>query len=181
MMKSITTSRLILRPLADSDLDSLAELNQDSQVMRYFPSLLSREESQQFLSRVQEKYREEGFSFLACELKSTHEMIGFVGLNQPSFESHFTPCVEIGWRIAKPFWRQGYAFEAAQRMLEVAFNEMHLDEVVAFTVRANQPSRALMEKLGMTHNVQDDFQHPSLPLDHPLSWHVLYRVATHQR
>ena len=172
----LETTRLILRPIHEKDLNSFAQMNSDLEVMRYFPAPLSQQETLQSIHLIQDKYKSDGFCFLACELKDSGEFIGFVGLNKPSFEAHFTPCVEIGWRIARPFWRQGYAFEGAQRMLNAAFEDLQLDEVVAFTVKDNWPSRHLMEKLGMTHNQEDDFQHPSLPPEHALSWHVLYRL-----
>ena len=109
-------------------------------------------------------------------MKSTGEFIGYVGLAVPGFEAHFTPCVEIGWRLATPYWNLGLATEGARAVLDYAFSTVGLNEVVSFTVPANVRSRRVMEKLGLTHNPSDDFDHPRLPPDHPLRRHVLYRI-----
>ncbi len=100
---------------------------------------------------------------------------GFVGLMVPAFEAHFTPYTEIGWRLARAAWGRGYATEAARAALDYAFDVINADEVVAMTVPSNRPSRAVMERLGMTRDPADDFDHPSLPEGHALQRHVLYR------
>jgi RimJ/RimL family protein N-acetyltransferase len=109
-------------------------------------------------------------------LKSAREFIGFVGLAVPDFEAPFMPCVEILWRLAAPYWNLGLATEGARAVLDYAFSTVGLDEVLSFTVPANVRSRRVMEKLGLTHNPADDFDHPGLSSDHPLRRHVLYRI-----
>jgi RimJ/RimL family protein N-acetyltransferase len=106
---------------------------------------------------------------------------GFVGLSVPGFEAQFTPCVEIGWRLDAAYWNRGYASEAARAALEFGFASLHLEEVVSFTVPGNVRSRRVMEKLGMTHSPDDDFDHPALPEGHALRRHVLYRLARARR
>jgi ribosomal-protein-alanine N-acetyltransferase len=126
--------------------------------------------------RNQAHMAQHGFGFFAVELRDTGELIGLAGLSHVPFEAHFTPCVEIGWRLAAAHWNRGLATEAARECLRYGFEHLALAEVVAFTVPANQRSRRVMEKLGMTRNAADDFDHPRLPEGHPLRRHVLYRT-----
>jgi RimJ/RimL family protein N-acetyltransferase len=105
------------------------------------------------------------------------DFIGFVGLSVPTFEAHFTPCVEIGWRLAQEHWGQGYATEAARAAIDFGFQKFELSEIVSFTVPDNLRSRAVMERIGMTRSPADDFDHPALPENHPLRRHVLYRKS----
>ena len=114
----------------------------------------------------------------ATTIKETGEFIGFVGLSIPSFEAHFTPCVEIGWRLTSSHWGKGYATEAALAVLKIGFEKYRLKEIVSFTASVNKRSIRVMEKIGMIHNVKDDFNHPKLAIDHPLSRHVLYRISS---
>ena len=129
------------------------------------------------IERFKQHYGEHGFSLYAVELKATHEFIGWTGLLIPSFEAHFTPAVEIGWRLASSHWNQGYATEAARAVLHYAFTELNLNEIVSFTVVNNKASRRIMEKIGLHHNPQDDFDHPNLEKTSPLCRHVLYRLT----
>ena len=170
------TERLILRPWRDSDREPFAELNSDPRVMRHFASTLTRAESDALIDRCVAHQAAHGFTFFAVERRDTGEFIGFTGLARPAFEAHFTPCVEIGWRIAFDHWNRGYATEAARECLRFAFDELALPEVVAYTVPDNARSRRVMEKLGMTRNPSDDFDLPRLPEGHPLRGHVLYRA-----
>ncbi len=163
----IETERLILRDWKPEDIDSFTALNADKRVMEYFPKTLTREETLALIQKFQEHSAQHGFGPWAVELKATQECIGFVGLFIPSFEAHFTPAVEIGWRIAYEHWNKGYATEAAHAAMEYGFSVLRLSEIVSFTVPANVRSRRVMEKLGMTRNAQDDFKHPRLPQDHP--------------
>jgi RimJ/RimL family protein N-acetyltransferase len=179
-MTLLETPRLILRTWQDSDLAPFITMNQDSKVMEFFPKLLSAEESKNLVNKIHQHFDTHGFGLFAVELKATKEFIGFVGLATPSFAAHFTPCVEIGWRIAKAHWNQGYATEAARAVLHTAFEKYGLEEVVSFTSTHNKSSRRVMEKLGMTHNPQDDFEHPNIPEHHPLRKHVLYRYHKKQ-
>jgi RimJ/RimL family protein N-acetyltransferase len=151
-------------------------MNADPAVMRYFPSTRTAEESDAMVTRIDAHFAQHGFGFWAAELKATGEFTGFVGLAVPSFTAHFTPCVEIGWRLAERFWNQGLATEGAAAVLRFAFETLGLDEIVAYTAPGNVPSRRVMEKLAMTHAPSDDFDHPNIPPDHPLRRQVLYRT-----
>lgn len=170
------TERLLLRAWRDSDLPALAALNADTEVMRYFPAPLDGEQSAQLLTRMREHMDEHGFGFWALERRDNGEMIGVTGLAQVSFEAPFVPAVEIGWRLARAHWRQGYASEAARAALAVGFEQLGLDEVVSFTVPTNQPSQAVMRAIGMCRDETGDFLHPKMPAGHPLQPHVLYRI-----
>ena len=168
-------ARLILRAWREEDLAPFAELNADPAVMEYFPSVLSRAESDAFAVLIRSEMAERGFGLWAVEVPGVAHFIGFTGLAVPRFRAHFTPCVEIGWRIAREHWGRGYAPEAAREALAHAFGPPSLDEVVSFTAAGNLRSRRVMEKLGMTHDPADDFEHPSLASGHRLRRHVLYR------
>jgi RimJ/RimL family protein N-acetyltransferase len=176
-MDRLTTPRLILRPWRDSDLEPFAALNADPRVMEHLPGPLSRADSNAMAARIRELGAQRGYGFWAVEVTGIADFIGFVGLHAPTFEAHFMPCVEIGWRLAAAHWGKGYATEAAGAALDHAFGPLGLKEVVAFTVPANQRSRRVMERLGMTRNPADDFDHPTLPAGHPLHRHVLYRIT----
>jgi RimJ/RimL family protein N-acetyltransferase len=162
-MTRIETPRLILRGWRDSDREPFARMNADPRVMEFFPACLSREQSDAIIDR------ETGL--LALELRETGEFIGFIGLAAPRFDAHFTPCVEIGWRIAAEHWGKGLATEGAREVLRRATGE-----IVSFTTERNFRSRRVMEKLGMTHDPADDFDHPRIPEGHPFRRHVLYRI-----
>ena len=173
----ITTERLILRPWQDADVLAFAAINQDKKVIEFLRGPLSLEECQNFIAKANNHITKHGFGLWAVEVKDTKEMIGFVGLNIPDFESHFTPCVEIGWRLSSQSWGKGYATEAAKVVLEIGFKNFQLKEIVAFTVPQNLRSISVMEKIGMKRDLEGDFFHPKLALDHPLSQHVLYRMT----
>jgi ribosomal-protein-alanine N-acetyltransferase len=173
---TLRTSRLLLRDWKDEDLPAFAALNADPQVMEYFPKVLDRAESDAMAGRIRGGLEQSGFGLWAVELRGGASFIGFVGLSVPSFEAHFTPCVEIGWRLARAHWGCGYATEAARAVLEFGFGPLEMDEIVSFTTVANHRSRSVMEKIGMTRNESDDFESPSLPEGHPLRRHVLYRI-----
>ncbi|MDF2235558.1 GNAT family N-acetyltransferase [Albimonas sp. CAU 1670] len=177
----IETERLILRPFRQSDLAPFAALNGDPEIMRHFPRTLSRDETAALIERIEATRARDGVCFEAVEEKATGELVGMVGLNAPDFEAHFTPCMEIGWRLARSAWGKGYATEAARARLATAFapaaeGGLDLDEVVAFTAQDNAPSRAVMARLGMTRDPADDFDHPALALGSPLRRMVLYRI-----
>lgn len=172
---TVETSRLILRRWCDADVTPFAEMNADPQVMRLFPSLLTYEQSAHMVERIEAHFVEHGFGLWAVELKQTGQFAGFIGLAVPRFEAAFTPCVEIGWRIAVPFWNQGYATEGAQAALKFGFEQCRLTEILSFTVPANIASQRVMEKIGMTY--VSDFEHPVLANDDPLCTHVLYRIT----
>ncbi len=175
-MDAMSTERLILRDWKRSDRKPFARINADPRVMEFFPQTLSREESDVVVDRIEEHFRRHGFGLYAAELKDEGRFIGFTGIAIPRFEARFTPCVEIGWRLAAEYWGKGLATEAARAVLEHGFESLAFDKVVSFTVPANTRSLRVMEKLGMTRGTADDFDHPNLPKGHPLRRHVLYRI-----
>ncbi len=174
------TERLIVRQWKDSDKAPFAALNADEEVMRYFPSTLSREKSDATFEMGRQFIDENGFGFFALELKEGGEFIGFTGLSVPGYELPCSPCTEIGWRLDRKFWRCGYASEAASGCLEFAKSNLEVAEIVSFTTYNNVPSQAVMEAIGMTRDLDGDFYHPLLPEGHPLSRHVLYRYSLRQ-
>ncbi len=173
----IETDRLALRPWIASDREPFARMNADPRVMEFMPAALSRQESGQLADRIEAHFRERQFGLFAAELRRDHSFIGYIGLAIPGFRAKFTPCVEIGWRLAAEHWGQGLATEGARAVTRQAFEVLGMEDLVSFTVPANWRSRRVMEKLGMTHDPADDFDHPSLPLGHPLRRHVLYRLS----
>jgi RimJ/RimL family protein N-acetyltransferase len=175
-MSGIRTDRLLLRRWRDSDCEPFACMNRDPRVMEFFPALLSTEESNALVDRINAHFAQHGFGLWAAELRATGGFAGFLGLAIPRFEASFTPCVEIGWRLDAGHWGKGLATEGAQAAMRHAFDVLRLNEIVSFTVPANLPSRRVMEKLGMTHDPSDDFDHPLLPAGHPMRRHVLYRI-----
>lgn len=170
------TPRLLLRGWQDSDLPAFAALNADPEVMKYFPAPLSRAESDAQASRIRQFMHQHGWGLWAVEVKQQAAFIGFVGLSVPGDDLPCSPCVEIGWRLAKEYWGKGYASEAAHGSLDVAFNTLKLLEVVSFTAEINLPSRRVMERIGMTFS-GETFEHPRLPPGDPLRTHVLYRKS----
>lgn len=172
----IETARLLLRAWRDADREPFARMAADPRVMEFFPALLTRGESDALADRAQSCLARDGFTLFAAELRRSGEFIGFIGLSKPAFEAHFTPCVEIGWRLAAEHWNHGLATEGARAVLRFGFEEVGLQEIVSFTVPANLRSRRVMEKLGMAHDLAGDFNHPRVPADHPLRRHVLYRI-----
>ena len=174
----LETPRLILRRWRDSDREPFARLNADPRVMEHFPALLTREESDAGVDRVQAHFDRHGFGLFAAELREDGSFLGFIGLAVPDFAAPFTPCVEIGWRLSADYWGRGLATEGAREALRHGFEDLRLPEIVSFTVPGNVRSRRVMEKLGMTHDPADDFDHPSLPEGHPFRRHVLYRIGS---
>lgn len=174
----LETERLTLRAWEAADTDPFAALCADPQVMRYFPEPLTREKSELLISRCIEKQVTDGFSMAPVEVTATGEFLGFVGLSRPSYAAPlpFDPCVEIGWRLKQSAWGKGYASEAATAWLRFGFETIDLEEIVAFTIPDNLPSQKVMERIGMRRDPEGDFLHPSLPADHPVAPHVLYRL-----
>jgi RimJ/RimL family protein N-acetyltransferase len=172
----IRTERLLLRSWRSSDREPFAKLNADPKVVEFLPKLLSREESDAMADRIEARFGERGFGLWAVEIPGVRPFAGYVGLSVPGFEAHFTPCIEIGWRLAAEYWGQGYATEGAKAALDFGFRWLGFEEIVSFTTVANIRSRRVMEKIGMTHSSSEDFDHPVLAEGHPLRRHVLYRV-----
>jgi RimJ/RimL family protein N-acetyltransferase len=177
---TIRTARLILRRWRDADLAPFAELNADPEVMAHMPTMYDRQTSDAIVARYRAHFDEHGFGLWALEVPGVSDFIGYTGLLVPRFTAHFTPCVEVGWRLARSAWGHGYATEAAQAAIALGFETFGLREIVSFTVPANRRSRAVMERLGMTRNPADDFDHPALPPGDRLRPHVLYRLSRDQ-
>jgi RimJ/RimL family protein N-acetyltransferase len=171
----LRTERLVLRGWREEDFPPFAALNTDAEVMEFFPKTLSREESDEMATRLQAKILERGWGLWAVEEVASGEFMGFVGLAVPRFEAGFTPCVEIGWRLAKNFWGKGYASEGAWASLEFAFERAGLSEIVSFTAVQNVRSQRVMERIGMRRD--GEFDHPELEAGHWLRRHVLYRIT----
>jgi RimJ/RimL family protein N-acetyltransferase len=170
------TARLLLRGWRDADLTPFAAMNADPAVSEFLSRPLAREESDAFVASMVESWATRGFGQWALERLDTGAFVGFTGLSAPSFDAHFTPAVEVGWRLAPEAWGHGFATEAAEAAVAYAFETLGLAEIVSFTVPANVRSRAVMERLGMTHDPADDFDHPRFPAGHRLRRHVLYRL-----
>lgn len=196
MSTILETERLILRTWIDTDLASMHAINQDPQVMQhlfalqnigsepmhaisqdpkaieYFLSVQDLDNTKQFIEKICNHYKKQGFSLYATVRKDNHEFIGFVGLFTADFQAPFTPAIEIGWRLSFQNWGQGFATEAAKAVLDYAFKKCTLSEVVSFTLPKNLKSRRVMEKIGLHYNPEDDFEHPRF-----LKRHVLYRLT----
>jgi RimJ/RimL family protein N-acetyltransferase len=171
-----STNRLRLRQWRDDDREPFARLNGDARVMEFYPSVLDRAASDAMIDRVQALIADRGWGLWAVEIETTQEFIGYVGLHIPKPDLPCYPCVEVGWRLAFDYWGKGYATEAAQGALRVGFELIDLDEIVSFTAVGNLRSRAVMERLNMK-KAADTFLHPSLPPQHRLAEHYLYRLS----
>ena len=169
----IETDRLILRLWKSEDLPLFTEMNKDSRVMRYFPAILTDEQTESFYNRIQSEFERNGWGLYAVELKSNGTFIGYVGLHEIGFDADFTPGVEIGWRLATDFHNQGLATEAAKEVLKLA-RQNGLQRLYSFTTKQNVPSERVMQKIGMTK--VGEFEHPNLSTDSPLRTHVLYQI-----
>jgi RimJ/RimL family protein N-acetyltransferase len=175
----IETPRLRLRPWREEDRAPFAALNADPRVMEFFPAPLSRAASDAMVDACNTLISERGWGFWATEIKASGQFIGFVGLNVPTAELPFSPCVEIGWRLVASAWRQGLATEAATAALAFAFDTLELPEIVSFTALGNLRSQAVMARLGMQRS-SETFEHPKVAVGHPLREHCLYRLSREQ-
>lgn len=173
---TINTERLILRPWREDDLTPFAQLNADPRVMEYFPAVKTYQDTVEEYGRIADDFQKNGWGLWAATLAADDAFIGFIGLHPVGFTSHFTPAVEIGWRLAYEYWGKGYATEGAIATLEYAFKALDLPEIVSFTTVQNTRSRHVMEKIGMHRDPADDFDHPFLAEGHRLRKHVLYRI-----
>lgn len=177
--RQLTTDRLLLRQWVESDLDPFAALNADPEVMEFFPAPLTRAQSDALAERARVDLDRQGYGLWAVQVSATGEFIGFTGLAWQTFPAHFTPALEVGWRLARAAWGHGYASEAAVAALAHGFDATDVDEIVSITARGNIRSRRVMERLGMAYDPADDFLHPRVPDTSPLKAHVLYRRARH--
>lgn len=176
MLELLRTNRLILRQWKQDDFQHFAELCADPEVMKYFPAIQSKQESYNMAEKIKALIEQRGWGFWAVEIPEQVSFIGFVGLHEPNARLPFSPCVEIGWRLAKAHWGQGYATEAAQESLKYAFVNLGLGEVVAFTPVANARSRAVMRNIGMEDSGQT-FKHPDIEPTSHVHEHVLYKIS----
>lgn len=170
------TFRLRLRQWRESDREPFAAMNADPVVMEFFPTLQSRAASDSSIDLWQRQFAERGWSNWATEIRSTGDFIGFVGLSVPTRVFPFSPCVEVGWRLARAHWRQGFATEAALAALRIGFEQLRLNEIVSYTSVTNVRSRAVMERIGM-RDTREDFEHPGVPEGHSLRPHCLYSIT----
>ena len=176
----IQTERLLLRQWRDEDREPFAALNADPEVMEFYQSTLTRDESDASFDRINGHLDRNRWGLWAVEIAETKEFAGYTGLWPANFPAHFTPAVEVGWRLARPHWGHGYATEAARAAIEYGTTVINLDEILSFTSEINHRSRRVMEKLGMTHDPSEDFEHPGVPEGHVLRRHVLYRLQKPQ-
>lgn len=178
-VSELQTQRLKLRQWVKEDFQPFAAMSADPQVMAFYPSTLSEEESNVMAMKIQGLIAERGWGFWAVETLDSGAFVGFVGLHIPTYDLPCSPCVEIGWRLARPFWGKGYATEAAKESLAFAFEKLELNEVYSFASQVNERSWRVMERLGMV-NTGQNFDHPIIPKGHALSEHVLYRIMKEQ-
>ncbi len=173
MTLGLETDRLILRRWCDEDRQPFAALNADPVVMEHFAGSLSREQSDDFIDRIEEHFAEHGWGLWAVEVKATGAFAGYAGLWRPGWKPEL---VEVGWRLAHEHWGHGYAPEAALATVRDGFGRLGIDEIVSFTAVGNHNSQRVMQKIGMTRDPADDFEHPNVPVGHPVRPHVFYRL-----
>jgi RimJ/RimL family protein N-acetyltransferase len=173
---TVETERLLLRAWSDADREPFADMNADPEVMRYMSRRLDRAGSDALVARIVEDWATNGFGLWAIELRSDGRFIGFAGLWRPRFEAPFMPAIEVGWRLARDAWGFGYATEGGRASVRYGFEDVGLDEIVSFTAVGNARSRRVMERLGMTRDPHDDFDHPRIEPGSPMRRHVLYRL-----
>jgi RimJ/RimL family protein N-acetyltransferase len=177
LMIHLESDRLLLRDWIEDDFEPFAALNADETVMAHFPAPLGRAQSDSFAKRIQQGLDHNGFGLYAVAVKATGGFIGFVGFSRVGFKAAFTPAVEIGWRLAYSAWGQGYATEAAKACLNHGFAKLGFQNLVSFTTRGNKRSIAVMERIGMTRNPDDDFECPMVPPGNGQRPHMLYRIS----
>ena len=172
----LRTERLLMRRWRDADRAPFAAMNADPVVMEFLTKPLTRVESDDFVDRIEQSFDDRGWGLWAIEVVADGAFAGFVGLWPADFEADFTPAVEIGWRLDSKFWGKGYAPEAARAALQFGFGQLALDEIVSFTAVINERSQRVMQKIGMSTDPNEDFDHPRLVDGHRLRRHVLYRI-----
>jgi RimJ/RimL family protein N-acetyltransferase len=170
------TKRLILRQWQESDIEPFIKLNQDKKVMEFFLKCYSKKDTIDSINIFKDSFLKFCYGIYALELKQNQQFIGYIGLMKRDFDLPFSPCIEIGWRLAHEYWGQGLAVEGAKKCLEIGFNEINIDEIVSFTAKINYRSERVMQKIGMIYDKSGDFLHPKLPKEHILAPHILYRI-----
>lgn len=173
-MTTLTTDRLTLRPWQNSDRPPFAVMSADTESMQYLGSVWDQATADNFIDRMNKHHQDYGYGPMAIELKDSGEFIGFCGLKNVTFQSFFTPAIEIGWRIARPHWNQGYATEAARRIIDYGFSELKLPQIISYVTPANGASTKVMEKLGMIK--EQSFIHPSMNKEDLFSKMILFRL-----
>jgi RimJ/RimL family protein N-acetyltransferase len=171
----LRTDRVVLRRWRAADLDPFSRINADADVMEFFPRPLARHESAALIARFETGFVQRGYGLWALEIPGRASLAGFVGLQPVEATMPFAPAVEIGWRLGRAHWGKGFATEAAREAMRFAFEQIELPSLVSFTAFANERSRHVMERVGMTRRAAEDFDNPQLPDGHPLARHVLYR------
>jgi ribosomal-protein-alanine N-acetyltransferase len=172
----IETERLLLRPFAQEDLDDLAALNADPEVMRHFLAPLDRDATMAAIERYETHRAAYGFAMSAAVERATGRLLGIIGLQHIRYPAPFTPAIEVGWRLRRDAWGHGYAIEGARTAVEWGFGPGGISEIVAVTLPDNLRSRSVMDRLGMTRDEADDFEHPLVPVGHRMRRHVVYRL-----
>jgi len=175
----IQTDRLIIRQWNKNDYSVFAKMNADQDVMKFYPDILTLKQSDDMAQKIEDEIALKGWGFWAIELKEKNSFIGFAGLHEPGYKLPMSPCIEIGWRLAKQYWGNGYATEAGEAALDTAFVKLELTEIYSFASISNYKSQAVMERLNMT-NTHKNFDHPMIPINNPLREHVLYKVDKQQ-
>ncbi len=170
-----TSSRLGFRNWIDDDVLPMTDLNQDPEVMKYFPSIQSEQQTRAFIVRMKSQFQEKGYCYFAVDLLVDKNFIGFIGLSVQTFESDFTPCIDIGWRLKRSVWNVGYATEGAERCIQFAFADLKLEDVYAMCPVINLPSENVMKKIGMKKI--KTFIHPKIPSESALKKCVLYKIS----
>lgn len=172
------SERLGFRAWNENDYEPFAAMNSNENVMEYFPKALSKEESDNFATKIRSRFKEFGYGLYAVDELQTKEFIGFIGFSHPSFELGFSPFIEIGWRLRKDKWNKGFASEGAKRCLQFAFEHLDLNQVYSFTSKVNTKSEHIMKKIGMK-KIQE-FEHPNIELGSNLKTHVLYKIENRE-
>lgn len=175
----LKTKRLLLRQWRDEDVQAFIAMNRDPEVMRWFPAVYSEKKSRKLANKIRDHIDSEGWGLWAVEIPVVAPFIGFVGLHQVDNNMPFAPAIEIGWRLNKQYWRQGYATEAAREALRYGFEQLHLTAILSMTAAVNIPSRGVMQKIGMSKQ-NDHFMHPGVPDNHETCEHVLYSISKTQ-
>lgn len=180
LLPVLHTQRLILRPWYPADLVEFAKINADPKVMEFYERTLTQTESDALAEKIQREFAERGYGFWAVEVPHVAPFIGYIGLNYWNLEMPFAPCIDVGWRVSSHYWGQGYATEGAKAAIRYGFEHFSFAEIVSMATANNLRSHRVMQRLGMITDPLEDFHHPKLPQDHPLSKRVLYRLSYQQ-
>jgi RimJ/RimL family protein N-acetyltransferase len=178
-LPTLESDRLLLRPWRDEDVRHWVAMSVDPRVMEFFPSTYDVDFATKMAQTLRERLEADGYGWWVLEAKNVSPFVGVIALQSVPFEAAFTPAFEVGWRLKAEYWGRGYATEGATLAARFAFDVLHLDEIVAMTALQNLRSKRVMERLGMTHDPRDDFDHPRLEDGHRLRRHVLWRLSRH--